>query len=546
MTALLPLRPRETASMRTRDGVRLDADIWRPAAAGTYPVLLMRQPYGRAIAATVVYAHPTWYAERGYIVAVQDVRGRGSSEGQFDPFAHELRDGEDALEWAAHLPGASGAVGMYGFSYQGMTQLFAAASGHPALRTICPAMAAYDTYADFAYEGGALRLQIGLSWGLQLGAEAARRAGDAAAHQALYAAAQQLPLYEAVPAVPEVLARHAHFSHYAAWAEHAVPGPYWDARSPHAVMRDVRLPMLHVGGWYDFMRSGTVGLYCEMARRAGAGPQRLLIGPWGHLPWTTQVGEIDYGTEAANRVDQLQVRWFDYWLKGIANGVAEEPPVRLFSLGEGWVDLPGWPERDDKQASLYLAGDGRAALDPQSGLLAEAPSAPGYDMLVFDPWRPTPSQGGHSGFPPGRFNRRAIDERSDVLTYTTAPLSADWRLAGSIEAELHVAADAPGFDLAATLSEVRPDGRVFNLADGFVRLGTASAPAVVRLGAVCALIARGTALRLSLAAGAFPAFAVNAGDLSRPAATRLIDRRVIVLTVGHGAGQASRLRLTLA
>ncbi len=546
MTELSPLRPRETASMRTRYGVRLDADIWRPAGAGPWPVLLMRQPYGRAIAATVAYAHPSWYAERGYIVAVQDVRGRGTSEGEFDPFLHEMHDGADAVAWAAGLPDASGAVGMYGFSYQGMTQLFAAASGHPALKTICPAMAAYGTYADFAYEGGAMRLQIGVSWGLQLGAEAARRAGDAEAHQALYAAGQQLPLYEAVPAMPGVLRRYANYSHYAAWAGHAEPGPYWDARSPHAVMREVRLPMLHIGGWYDFMRSGTVKLYREMARRAGAGPQRLVIGPWGHLPWTTQVGEIDYGAVAANRIDELQLRWFDYWLKGVDNGVEREPPVRLFSLGEGWVDLPVWPDRDEKRLSFYLASNGRAALDPHSGLLADAPPAPGHDMLVFDPWRPTPSQGGHSAFPPGRFNRRAIDERSDVLTYTTAPLTADLRLAGAIVAEIHVSADQPGFDLAATLSEVLPDGRVLNLADGYARVCEAGAPLLVSLGAVCALIAKGTALRLSLAAGAFPAFAVNAGDLSHPAASRLIDRRVIVLKVDHGAGQASCLKLALA
>jgi putative CocE/NonD family hydrolase len=545
MPEALPLRPRETASMRTRDGVRLDADIWRPAGAGPWPVLLMRQPYGRAIASTVVYAHPAWYAGRGYIVAIQDVRGRGTSEGDFDPFLHELADGEDAVAWAAQLPDASGAVGMYGFSYQGMTQLFAAAGGHPALKTICPAMAACDTFADFAYEGGALRLQIGLSWGLQLGAEAARRAGDAAAHQALFAAGQNLPLHEALPLLPEVLRKYAHYSHYGDWAGHCAPGPYWEARSPRAVLDQVRLPMLHIGGWYDFMRSGTLALYREMARRPAAGPQRLLIGPWGHLPWGPQAGEADHGAAAANRIDQAQLRWFDHWLKGLDNGVEREPPVRLYSLGEGWVDLPAWPEGEGRQSSLYLASGGRAALDPQDGRLADAPAAPGTDMLVFDPWRPTPSLGGHSGFPPGRHDRRAIDERSDVLTYTTAPLAADLRLAGAIGAELHVRADQPAFDLAVTLSEVRPDGRVLNLADGFLRVGAPDAPVTVSLGAICALVGRGTALRLSLAAGAFPAFAVNPGDGSHPARTRLIDRRVIVLELGHGAGQASRVTLTL-
>jgi putative CocE/NonD family hydrolase len=125
---MLAVRPKETASMLTRDHVRLDADIYRPDAEGQSPVLLMRQPYGRAIASTVVYAHPAWYAAHGYIVVIQDVRGRGTSEGEFKLFWHEIEDGEDAVNWAANLPGSNGKVGMYGFSYQGMTQLYAAAA----------------------------------------------------------------------------------------------------------------------------------------------------------------------------------------------------------------------------------------------------------------------------------------------------------------------------------------------------------------------------------------------------------------------------------
>src|SRR5918997_4262269 len=137
---MLKVKPKETASMFTRGGVRLDADIYRPDSEGEFPVLLMRQPYGRAIASTVVYAHPSWYAAYGYIVVIQDVRGRGTSQGEFKLFSHEIEDGFDSVTWAAGLPGSTGEVGMYGFSYQGMTQLYAAASKPTALKTICPAM----------------------------------------------------------------------------------------------------------------------------------------------------------------------------------------------------------------------------------------------------------------------------------------------------------------------------------------------------------------------------------------------------------------------
>lgn len=143
---------KSTTSMVTRDGVRLDADVYYPVTGlelpSQFPVLVMRQPYGRAIASTVTYAHPHWYAAHGYIVVIQDVRGRGTSEGDFHLFIHEIDDGEDTINWAAQLPGSSGAVGMYGFSYQGMTQLYAAIAAPAPLKTICPAMVAYDFYRD--------------------------------------------------------------------------------------------------------------------------------------------------------------------------------------------------------------------------------------------------------------------------------------------------------------------------------------------------------------------------------------------------------------
>src|SRR5215469_795566 len=243
---LFPLRPRESVSMKTRDGVRLDADVYRPDGAGPFPVLLMRQPYGRAIASTVTYAHPTWYAHRGFLVVVQDVRGRGTSEGDFDPFASERADGFDTVQWTADLPGSAGVVGMYGFSYQGATQLLAAADRPPALRAICPAMTPWDARADMAYENGAFRLQSAMGWAVQLAAETARRCGDASAFQALHAASRGLPLTEQVPARSAVLDRFAPDSHYHAWLAHPTEDEYWAPRSPHAAVRAAAVPALWI------------------------------------------------------------------------------------------------------------------------------------------------------------------------------------------------------------------------------------------------------------------------------------------------------------
>ena len=174
-------------------------------------------------------------------------------------------------------------------------------------------------------------------------------------------------------------------------------------------------------------------------------------------------------------IDPLQLRWFDHWLKGIDSGLLDAPAVGLFEMGgAGWR---GFDQLARSRAqAVYLTSGGRAGLDLADGTMAPEPAAAGEDVIVYDPWRPTPSAGGHAAYPPGPVDRRAVDARSDVLTYTTPPLSEDLHLAGDVAAELYVAADQPSFDISAVLSELRPDGRVFNLTEGYARSTRATAP----------------------------------------------------------------------
>jgi putative CocE/NonD family hydrolase len=531
--------------MRTRDGVRLDADVYRPDGGGDYPVLLMRQPYGRAIASTVVYAHPTWYARHGYIVVVQDVRGRGTSEGEFDLLAREREDGFDAVEWAARLPGSTGEVGMYGFSYQGMTQLLAAAASPPALKAICPAMAPHDVHADMAYENGAFRLESAMGWAIQLAAETARRRGDVRGHQALYAASRHLPLLDSLPARPGVLREFAAYAHYDAWLAHPAPDAYWDRISPASLMLATDLPALHIGGWHDAFLPGTLRCYREMAARSRC-PQRLVVGPWAHIPWSRQVGALDFGAAAESAIDALQVRWFDHWLKRVDTGLLEEPPVRLFEMGGGrWRGFDAWPTPPPR--ALYLQSTGRAAVTCGDGTLGEAAAGEMVeDVIAHDPWRPAPTLGGHLGSPPGPVDRAAVDARGDVLTYTTAPMERDLGLAGDVALDLWCEADAPSFDVDAVLSEARPDGRVLTISQAHARIdaGTATAPLRLSLRATCARIPRGHALRLSLAGASFPAYAPNPGSGAPAGDARAIDARIITITVSSGGAAPSRLLLT--
>ncbi len=527
-----------TRSMRTADGVRLDADIWVPDAPGRFPVLLMRQPYGRSIASTLVYAHPAWYAAQGYIVAVQDVRGAGTSEGGFTLFEAEQADGAEAVAWAADLPGSTGRVGMYGFSYQGNTQLLALAGG-AALGALAPAMVGWDLRTDWAWEGGAPLFAAGLGWGVQMGWLRAVHDGDQAATAAFQAAARSMPLHEPGRAMPDVMRRHGHLSHYPAWLSTPAPDPYWAAIAPCARLagHTLDVPMLHVGGWYDQMLVGT--LDCHAAACRGSAPQRLLVGPWTHQPWGRLVGAVDFGPAASSPVDAAQVAWFDRHLKDMDTDTG--PALTLFDLGaQVWRELGEWPNLSP--LTLYLGGGGRAAATTVDGTLVNEPGRSAADYLVHDPWRPVPSLGGHAGQPGGMQDRRAVDDRADVACFTATPLDAPLFLCGRVRAELWIEADQPSFDLSVVLSMVAPDGQVWNLTQGH-RRASASGRVDVSLRATCATVPAGHALRVSVAGACFPAYPVNPGTGGPAHEARAEDERVITLRIGHGGNMASHVSL---
>ncbi|MFK8183220.1 MAG: CocE/NonD family hydrolase [Phormidesmis sp.] len=554
--------------MQTRDGVRLDADVYRPNAAvvgeGPWPVLLMRQPYGRAIASTIVYAHPSWYAAQGYIVVIQDVRGRGTSEGVFDLFAHEVTDGAETVRWAAQLSGSNGQVGMYGFSYQGMTQLQAAEGcfghrgadsqgikdiGEVALKAIAPAMTGYHLYEDWAYENGALLLQLGLTWAVQLATETARREGDVETYQKLVSASRQLPLLDEIPAKPSVLADVDSFWHQ--WVANASPvdgnGPdadshaYWQRLTPQ--LSNVDLPMLHIGGWFDPYLRGDLRLYAEMTARSQY-PQPLCIGPWAHIPWSRKVGEVDFGPAAANPIDRLQVQWFNYILK---DAEWTQPHVQLFEMGRNqWREFEQWPQPSDStyaEQIYFVQSDGLAHVREDGGSLTkDAIETLRTEVVVHDPWNPAPALGGHSGIPAGAFERTAVDSRGDVLTYTSAPLNAEIRVVGVVSVRCAITSSAPSHDLCAVLSRVT-DGNVYNLTQGYCRVDKRADVIELALQPTCFSLAAGERLRLSLSAACFPSYPVNIGTGAQPVDAKLIDGQIVTLAIAIGGKHGAQMTL---
>ncbi|MBB6732041.1 CocE/NonD family hydrolase [Cohnella zeiphila] len=501
-----------------RDGVTLYADIYGPPpGGGDCPVLLMRQPYGRMIASTVSHAHPVWYASRGYMVVVQDVRGRGDSEGEFVPFAHEAEDGFDAVEWAAGLPGSNGRVGMYGFSYQGATQ-WAAASLRPApLRAIAPSMTAADLYHGWMYPYGSFDVQGCLPWAYQLARDGARRAGDAEAEAICSRAMadpggilRRLPYDRGHPLLEKYLP--AFFD----WAGRPEYDEYWARLNWLEPFRKRPIPALHIGGWYDFLLPGTIQSYAALqgdAERSRDLFHRLEIGPWTHIPWGRKAGGIDHGPGADGGVHLLQVRWFDYWLKGEReNGLFEEPPVRYFEpTARKWEEAENYPQGEGGGRRVYLSGSELPANGALGGgrLKERRESVDGAaapDVFVYDARLPMPLA---SALPA---DQSARQDRYEILVYTGEPLEKELPLFGSPKLSVRCQVMDGPTDLVATLTLMLPGGEARLLSVGRAEIGAAPPEdgvcgwetAEIALRPLAIRCPAGSALRLELTGSGFP------------------------------------------
>jgi len=517
----------ERAELLLQDGVVLVADIYRPEGNGPWPVLLMRQPYGRTIASTVVLAHPSWYAAHGYMVVIQDVRGTGESGGIFEAFVNEAADGAATLEWAANLPGSNGKIGLYGFSYHAMTQYLAIAGGGRRPDAIVPAMGSWMPRTDWAYEGNAFRLGLNVGWATQMAMLSAAKRGDAEAYSAL-ASMKPAELRSFLAARPDL-------SHLSKWLQD--DAAYWEAVSPGVLLRDDKLdiPALHIGGWYDFLLQGTWAADSAFRARSPE-TSHLLIGPWTHAPWNRAGGSADMGTDAEISVDRAIVRFFDFYLKA----AGERPDyVCLFDIGiREWHVLPSLPEVTRQEYFLTSCGLAAAALT--NGRLVSDVPARAVDTFVSDPFRPTPLVGGHFGSPAGFADRSMIDNRADVAVYTSEPFVVDTTFIGEASAEIELSSPSQIFDLSAALSLVLPDGSARVISTGHVRLNGPQASATIALRPICVTIPAGYAVRLSLQGAAAPVFEVHPGsDAFAPVPDML--RKPVPISIHHGGASRSRL-----
>lgn len=496
----------ERAELTLPDGVVLVSDIYRPAQGGPWPVLLMRQPYGRRIASTVVLAHPAWYAAQGYMVVIQDVRGCGGSGGRFDPFLAEVADGAATVEWARALPGSDGRLGMYGFSYQATTQYLALAGGARP-DAIAPAMGSWHPARDWLRIGGVFCTAHAVGWAAQMARQVAARQGDEAAHAALAPDRDWLSLYDYLLSRPDL-------SQLARWI--ADEPDLWSTAAPEELLAGTSLdvPVLHVAGLSDFLLRGTLAADAAF-RKAAPETTHLILGPWGHIPWNASAGGRR-APGAALSVDKAQVAFFNHYLKGTG---PKPPGLHAYDIGlADWHTLADWQEGEG--TFLHLSSSGLAAAHLGDGELSGVQST-GWDRLVHDPTRPAPLIGGSVGLPAGFVDRAAPDDRADVSTYQTRPYTKSTRYLGRVRAHLACEADADPAVCAASLSLCAPDESAKVLATG---VGLIDETGVfIDLGAICVTVAKGMALRLSVQGSAEPTFAplprmgMSSSDASQPA-----------------------------
>jgi len=510
------------------DGVALVSDHYYPDAGsagdGPWPTLLMRQPYGRDIASAVVYAHPVWFARHGYHVVIQDVRGRGDSEGEFYAFRHEGRDGAETIEWLRQHAACNGRIGMYGFSYQGYTQLLAAAENPEGLVCIAPHMTAADLYHGWFYHQGALRLTSTLGWGIQMLREDARRRGLRAASDRLEMAwanvraqASYVP-YAEHPAIVD-----AELPDYVRdWISHRQAGEFWSELDISSRYDKIRVPALHISGWYDTYLEGSIAGYIALREKAGSqfarDNQYLLAGPWVHIPWGDRVGDQNLGPEANLDTDGLLLGWFDHWLKG-SSAFSNEPRIRYFALGENkWHEADAWPV--ETSLSLYLHSAGNANSRKGDGTLSvDAPvEDEPRDVFNYDPEVPVMAPGGPLAMS-GPHDQAVMEMGNNLLVYTMSAASSEMRIVGQPRVTLYAATSAASADLTAKLVRVTLSGRAEFVCIGIARSSwlfrkTGYAADAVQcweftLEPTAVVIAPGELLRLEIASSAFPLYDRN-------------------------------------
>ncbi len=460
-----------------RDGTILYADVYMPAKPGKYPTIISRTPYGQQRDGS--HEIMTKFARAGYAVVFQDVRGRYESDGKWEPFRDEAKDGFDTIEWAAKQPFSNGKVATQGGSYLGHNQWQAASQAPPHLVAAFPSLASTNIYANWLTMGGAFRLSFNYGWGVvrmpnRIMLPQYWHTADFTPEELKYEnILMHLPLKDG-----DLKSANSPVQHYRDWIRHESYDEYWKAISDEERFDKVKVPTYSSGGWFDIFVMGTINGYVGMRNKGGTPESRkearLIIGPWGHGP-SKSFGGVDFTDAAYISQTDMELRFFDYHLKGIKNGLEKEKPVKLFYMGANqWREEDDWPIPGTKFTPYYLSADGPANSVRGAGVLSQLkPAGAGTDTYRYDPQSPVPTTGGNNccGTPTssGPRDQRPLEQREDVLVYTSDFLEKPIAIAGPVKMKLHAATDGPDTDWMIKLVDVHPNGFAMPISEGILR-----------------------------------------------------------------------------
>jgi len=446
-----------------RDGIQLSTNIFLPNEEGSFPTILMRTPYGNGDANN---GAARAYAQAGYAYVIQDTRGRFESQGIFNPFMDEAQDGYDTQEWISKQSWCNGKIGTTGGSYVGFTQWISAPPGSPALKAMFPVITFTDFHDDIVYVGGAFQLSLAIGWGAMVTVQPGENL-EKLNFQELYSCLPLTGYYK-------ILGREISF--YNDWLAHPDYDDYWLPATVGNKFNHINVPIYNLGNWYDIFAKSTTENFHRMREEASTEEtrrsQKLLMGAGAHGMPSQKLGERDFGENATIDIGVIERRWFDRWLKDERNGIMEEAPVKIFVMGiNQWRDEQEWPLARTRYTRYYLHSNGKANTLHGDGVLdVESPRDETSDIFKYDPNDPVPTNGGSNlTLPAGPFDQRKIEERSDILVYTTTPLKEPVEVTGPIHLILYASSSASDTDFTAKLVDVCPDGTAWNLTDGIIR-----------------------------------------------------------------------------
>jgi putative CocE/NonD family hydrolase len=466
--------------MTTRDGVTLRADVYRPSSDEKFPVLLQRTPYNKG--------NGSDFAKRaaalGYVVVIQDVRGRYTSEGEWYPFKYEMNDGYDTVEWAAGLPNSNGKVGMFGGSYVGATQMLAAISHPPHLTGICPVVTASNYHENWTYQGGAFEQWFNESWTSGLAQDTLDRSiknGTNAVIGSTVLPLKQYPVFNLSLQSDRAKLTKELAPYFLDWLDHPTYDSFWKEWAIDERYRSIEVPALTVAAWYDIFQDGSLrnfqGLKAHAGNENARKEQRLLVTVGGHAGGGRKIGSVDFG-DAAEQYDEntVTLKWYDYLLRGQQNEFASDKPVKIFVMGENkWRLEDDWPLSRASATRYFLHSSGSAnSLSGDGVLSVVAPSNESTDKYIYDPRKPVPTIGGplccdSEHLAPGPRDQREVESRTDMLVYTTPVLVQDMEVTGPVMLDLFAKSSAVDTDFTAKLVDVSPDGFAQNLTEGILR-----------------------------------------------------------------------------